>query len=152
MGERIKATVPVFVVLRQGNEVYLQRRSGTGYRDGWYEPIAGKVDFGESPQQAARREAREEAGVIVDETNLKLFHTYFNNDRPTHPWLGLMFRAEQWEGEPALLEPQKCDHAGWFPIDALPEKLLPYVRDGLAQLACNATIELDYYPPGSLLG
>ncbi len=150
MSERIKATVPVFVFLEREGKVYLQRRYNTGYLDGWYEPIAGKVDTGESPQQAARREAQEEAGVMVDEADLKLFHAYLNNDNLGHPWLGLMFRAARWEGEPTITEPQKCDHSGWFSMDTLPESVIPYVRDGLAQLACDATIEISYYPPGSM--
>jgi len=150
MAERIKAIVPVFLFLTRNNTVYLQRRHNTGYLDGGYEPIAGKIDGGESPQAAVCREAREEARVIVSDTDLDFFHAYLNNDNPHQPWLGLMFRTSNWEGEPTIGEPGKCDHAGWFPIDNPPERIIPYVRDALAQIASSVTIQLDYYPPGSI--
>ena len=116
MPERMKATVPVFVYLiNEQDRIYLQRRSNTGYLDGYYEPPASKVDDGEFPQVAACREAREEAGIEVSAADLELFHTYMNISNGK-PWLGLMFRTRKWQGTPAIQEPNKCDHAAFFSL------------------------------------
>lgn len=137
MGERIKPTIPVFLALTRDDEVYLQRRYNTGYMNGFYEFIAGKVDERESLLDAVAREAREEAGIVVRPENLTLFHTYLNNSYPDDPWLGLMFKTDTWEGEPGICEPEKCDDSGFFKEGQYPANVTPQVRDGLAQLALN---------------
>lgn len=144
MAERMRATIPVFLYLIDDQErVYLQRRYQTGYKDGCYEPPAGKVDEGEFPQFAACREALEEAGVIVDPKDVELFHTYTNlTDR--NPWVGLMFRTRKWQGEPSIQEPDKCDDAGFFSLEELPT-VSPQVRDGLGRLVTAASIEMSTY-------
>jgi hypothetical protein len=60
------------------------------------------------------------------------------------PWLGLMFRTRVWEGTPSIQEPDKCDHAGFFSLDHLPQ-LTPQVVDGIARLATAHSIEMITY-------
>lgn len=142
--EVIKPTVAAFTYLiRDNNAVYLQRRSGTGYMDGFYEPPCGKVEDRESPEEAAHREAHEEAGVSVSTTNLELFHVYLNY-ADGDPWLGLMFRTRSWEGQPTISEPEKCDDAGFFKLDELP-KTTPQVHDGLSRILLASSIEIATY-------
>lgn len=130
MSNPIEATVPVFVFLQnEQGEVYLQRRVNTGYMDGRYDTPAGKMEPGESPQQAVCREAKEEADVDIAPEAIELFHTYYNYTNKS-PWLGLMFRASRWSGQPKICEPDKCDDAGFFSLEALPETT-PQVRDAL---------------------
>lgn len=144
MSERARVTVPVFTfVTNETEQVYLQRRFQTGYMDGRYEPPAGKMDVGEFPLQTAVRESFEEAGIVISELDLELFHTYTNltnND----PWLGLFFRAQRWSGEPSIREPHKCDDAGFFDLDNLPE-LTPQVHDAIGRLAIAPAIEMSLY-------
>lgn len=144
MSERARVTVPVFTfITNDGEQVYLQRRFQTGYMDGLYEPPAGKMDEGEFPHQTAVRETFEEAGVVISETNLELFHTYVNltnND----PWLGLFFRTLHWSGEPSIREPGKCDDAGFFDLSDLP-LLTPQVHDAIGKLATAPAIEMSTY-------
>jgi 8-oxo-dGTP diphosphatase len=144
MVEPIAARVPVFLFIQnKSGDVYLQRRANTGYMDGRYDTPAGKIDPGESPQEAVCREAMEEAGLTVHPENLELFHAYYNATN-ARPWLGLMFRTEVWEGEPSICEPHKCDDAGFFALDALPE-VTPQVRDALGVLSSACSIKLEYY-------
>lgn len=144
MSERMQATIPVFVyLLDKERGVYLQRRYKTGYLDGYYEPPAGKVDEGEFPVDAACREAKEEAGVIVKPENLELFHSYMNLT-DGKPWLGLMYRTFVWQGEPKIQEAGKCDDAGFFMLDSLP-KLTPQVVDGIARISTSQSIQMSTY-------
>lgn len=144
MPERMKATIPVFTYLLDNEKgVYLQRRYQTGYLDGYYEPPAGKVDDGEFPLDAACREAHEEAGVTINPTDLELFHTYANLSNGVG-WIGFMFRTSTWQGVPIIQEPEKCDDAGFFPLDKLPQ-VTPQVRDGLAAIATASSIAMSHY-------
>jgi 8-oxo-dGTP pyrophosphatase MutT (NUDIX family) len=140
----MKATIPVFIyLLDDENRVYLQRRYQTGYLDGHYEPVAGKTDDGEYPPDAACREALEEAGVAINPADLELFHTYTNLSNNS-PWIGFMFRTHIWRGMPTIKEPEKCDDAGFFALDNLPQ-VTPQVRDGLARITTAPSIEMSQY-------
>lgn len=144
MPERMQATIPVFLYVLDGqNRVYLQRRSNTGYMDGFWEPPAGKTDDGEFPPDAACREGREEAGIYVDKHDLELFHTYANLT-DGKPWIGFKFRTRRWQGEPAIREPDKCDAAGFYALNELP-KVTPQVWGGLMRLMSAAAIEMSLY-------
>jgi hypothetical protein len=43
--------------------------------------------------------------------------------RPRRRWVSPAFLAREFEGEPALLEPEKHTGLGWFPLDGLPSPL-----------------------------
>ena len=59
---RIEVTA---AVLRRGNEVLIARRPSSGLLGGMWEFPGGKVEAGESDQQALAREIREELGVDI---------------------------------------------------------------------------------------
>lgn len=107
------------------------RRFNTGWKDGYYGLASGQMEAGESPTAAALREAREEAGIDVRPEDLNLIVTMHRKPagEGDAEYVDFFFTTENWTGEPRLLEPDKCDEAGWFSLDALPENLLEYVQD-----------------------
>jgi len=125
--------------------VYLQRRYQTGFLDGYYEPPAGGLHDKEFPQAAACREALEEAGVIVDPSDVELFHCFLNFNSKTNPFLGLFFRTRKWQRVPIITEPDLCGDAGFYSLDHLPEKLIPQARDALKNLLSAQAITLSNY-------
>jgi lipoyl(octanoyl) transferase len=61
---RTGSEVAVFVTRHDATEVLLLRRSPE--QGGYWHVVAGGIETGESPQEAARRELREETGLIAE--------------------------------------------------------------------------------------
>jgi 8-oxo-dGTP diphosphatase len=103
----MKTVVVAAAVVVEGRRVLLtQRKAGTHLAGAWEFP-GGKVEPGEDPREALRRELREELGVearvgeIVDVT----FHRYEEAQKAV---LLLFFQAERELGSP---EPRAIDVA-----------------------------------------
>ncbi|MFF4531611.1 NUDIX domain-containing protein [Streptomyces sp. NPDC001407] len=101
----------------------------------WHVP-AGHVER-ESVRACAVREAGEELGVAVAESDLELVHTVHLLDADgAVPRLGLFFRVHQWEGEPRVMEPDRCVQWQWWPLRDLPDPTVEYTvaaLEGIAQ-------------------
>ena len=124
---KIICTVHLFLI-REGN-ILLLRRFNTGYEDGNYSVIAGHLDGNEEVKSAMIREAREEAGIELSETNLQavsVMHRKSSEER-----IDFFLSATSWSGEITNREPDKCDLLAWFDIDNLPENVIPYVRKAI---------------------
>jgi len=136
---RFQLVPATYVLLRRENEVLLQLRQNTGYRDGhWAAAIAGHVEAGESVTSAAIREAAEEVGVEVPAsalTPLTVLHRTDGSEDPVEQRVDFFFESRFWVGEPRILEEAKCADLRWFPLDALPEPMPPHERFVLERLA-----------------
>lgn len=105
-------------------EVLLCLRSHTGFGDGYYGLIGGKIHSNESPIQALAREAYEEVGISIAPKDAALSHAiYFQGE--TQTCMSFVFTVKNWQGNPFNKEPDKHDHIEWFDINALPSTLLP---------------------------
>lgn len=123
----------------EGPEVLLQLRRGTGYMDGrWAHGAAGHVELGESAPAAAAREGFEELGVRVDPdamTHVATGHRTVAAHEPVEERIDLFFGTRSWSGEPAVQEPDKVADLRWWPLDALPDAVVPHEREALDELA-----------------
>lgn len=142
MPHRFRVVPAAYVILRRGvagEEILLQLRSGTGYRDGyWATAAAGHVEADESVFEAAVREAREEIGVEIracDLVPLCAMHRTHGNHRPVDERVDFFLECRRWSGEPRLAEPDKAAELGWFTLGALPELVVPHERFVFAHLA-----------------
>jgi 8-oxo-dGTP diphosphatase len=130
--DRLKPYIAVMLLLVKDDHVLLQRRFKTGYADGFYNPISGHVDAHEFALDALMREAKEEAGIILNPHSLRLAHIQqLISDNGGKDFMYLYFECTEWKGEPRVMEPEKHDDLSWFPIDSLPENLLPYMRHAI---------------------
>jgi ADP-ribose pyrophosphatase YjhB (NUDIX family) len=122
---RFTASVTIHLFFIKEEQILLLRRYNTGYEDGNYSVVAGHLDGGETIKQAAVREAKEEAGVSLTEENVELvgvMHRKAGDER-----IDFFAVVKEWEGEVQNLEPHKCDELRFFPLDDLPENIIPYI-------------------------
>lgn len=133
--DRNKAVPAVYLILRRGREVLLMRRQGSGYYDGWYSVPAGHVEAGELPMDCLIREAKEELGIDFDKSDIRCVHTMYRTKRDeTGDRADYFFTATKWQGEPSIRESSKCDDLRWFPIAALPGKMMHHVKEAVEHI------------------
>lgn len=120
------------LLLEDKGKLLLQRRFNTGYSDGKYGLVSGHVERGEELKAAMRREALEEAGIKIRETDMEVVNVL--HVIKEYEAIQVFLRVNRWQGKPTNMEPDKCDRLEWFPRDRLPSKMVPYVRYGLSQI------------------
>ena len=108
--------VGVTILVIRNGLVLLGLRKNSFSSGNWGLP-GGHVDFGESLERAAARELEEETGLKVQALS---FTNLVNRPFDDKHYLLVNFEASGVEGEPELLEPDKCEKWEWFPLSALP--------------------------------
>lgn len=127
---RFKLLVAVHLFLIHEKHILLLRRHNTGYADGQYSVVAGHLDGNEEVKTAMIREAREEAGIEITPAQLQVvgvMHRRANEER-----IDFFLVTTTWAGEILNKEPHKCDELAWYPLNALPQNTIPYIRTAIA--------------------
>jgi len=111
-------------IVNDRQEIFLSKRSqNTTNEKGCWEKPGGKVDFGETLQDAIRREIREEYGVDIELIHQLPAQNHLIPAEHQH-WVPTCFVAQIKDGQqPKIMEPHKCDAIGWFSLDKLPQPL-----------------------------
>jgi NAD+ diphosphatase len=102
----------VMVLISRGDELLLAR--GHRFKPGVFSALAGFVEAGETLEQCAVREVREEVGIEI--TNLRYFGS---QSWPFPDSLMVAFFAD-YAGGTIQPDPSEIEDAGWFSRDALP--------------------------------
>lgn len=138
--ERHTVLLAVYLVLRRpkDGQVLLLRRAYTGYMDGKLSMPSGHADGKESAEAAMVREAKEEVGVTVKPSDLRLVHTMHRMaEEGDHEYIDLFFESTSWQGEPTNMEPHKCSELLWADLRNLPADMVPVVRHALTHIAAG---------------
>ncbi|HEY6128443.1 MAG TPA: NUDIX domain-containing protein [Candidatus Acidoferrum sp.] len=98
---------------------------------GCWSIVGGKVDFLETLQACAIREAREEAGVDVELLQL-LCVTDHVLPREEQHWVAPAYLGRVVSGEVRNCEPEKTHDVHWFDLNSLPENLTMTARNAIA--------------------
>ncbi len=127
--EYFKFVAAAHLFLIKDGKILLLRRFNTGYEDGNYSVPAGHIDGGERAVKAMIRETIEETGITINEDQLRMVHVMHR--KSTEERIDFFFEATQWQGEPKIIETNKCDDLNWFTVNQLPPNMVPYVRAGI---------------------
>ena len=132
--------VGVGVVFVREGKVFLAKRQGSHGEDTWAS-AGGHLEWEESLEDCARREALEELGVTVGEMR---FLCISNIVAYGKHYVDVEFLGDIGSQEPRLAEPEAFSESGWFPLDDLPQPLFQAVWYALDSLRTRC-----YYYPGA---
>ncbi|MBU0490909.1 MAG: NUDIX domain-containing protein [Chloroflexi bacterium] len=128
MGKGLLENPPLFVVvalvlIRQGDDVLLVRQS---YDQRYWSLPGGMMEHGESVDQAAIREVKEETGLDVRLTRVVGIYS-----KPADDAIAITFEGKVVGGElhPAADDVSECCY---FPLDRLPEPIRDHLRQRIA--------------------
>lgn len=132
MAEKPGLASGVYLIMERGDKALFLLRKGTDYLCGMHMLPGGGVEPGEPPTIATIRETREEVAVGVAAANLAIAHVMFRGAHDsTGDRVDIFFRCTEWDDEPVVNEPHKCDGLNWLQLDNLPESVPPYVRSAI---------------------
>ncbi len=121
------------LILTKGGEVLLQRWSKLVWRGGFYGMPAGHIEGTETVFGAMQREVKEEIGIEVAEKDAVLVHV-MHRVSENRVYFDFFYKTEKWTGKLENKESEKCDELKWFPLDALPKNIIPYLKRVLKQI------------------
>jgi ADP-ribose pyrophosphatase YjhB (NUDIX family) len=93
----------------------------------------GKVDLFEPIATATAREIREELGIIIKPTDLLCVVDQIDRVEGQH-WIAPVFRIEQYDGTPTIMEPDALSGLRWFELDGLPPTLTQATLQAVAAM------------------
>ena len=129
----MKTVKVVAAIITKSGKLFATQRGYGDFKDGWEFP-GGKVEQGESPEQAIIREIKEELGADIKVTG---FLTTVEHDYPTFHLSMDCFWAELKEG--TSVELLEHEAAKWLSLDSLDEvdwlpadiKVVEAIKDSL---------------------
>ena len=111
----------------EASSFLLSRRLKEGHLAGWWEFPGGKVEAGEAPVDALRRELHEELGIHVDVGDVYAVGHHVYEDREV---ILMVYECELVAGEPRCIEVLEYR---WVSPEALCEMRLPPADDPVVE-------------------
>jgi 8-oxo-dGTP diphosphatase len=123
--------IGVFIVLvNQKNQVLLGKRKKS-YKSGFFGCPGGRLHLTESLEDCARRELMEETGLKAK----KLAYVGVVREiQEGYTFVHFVFRCDEYDGKPVMMEPNKCEGWEFYEVDRLPLEILPGHRAGIAMM------------------
>lgn len=113
--------VGVGIIVRRNNEILLLRRKNV-HGDGTWSTPGGHLDPGETPEECAVREVREETGVDVGDVRfLAITNDVFENEG--RHYVTVWMEATYLSGTETVAAEHEMSEVAWYPAASLPHTL-----------------------------
>ena len=130
-----KPQVGTATIITRNNKVLLMKRKGPHGQGTWSTP-GGHLDFGETLEGCAAREAKEEVGLDVFDVRFRtVTNDVFESEGKHYITVWMDARSS---GEPYVAAEDEAEEIGWYDWDALPSPLF---------LPLENLIKENSYPP-----
>jgi 8-oxo-dGTP diphosphatase len=128
--------VGVAIIITKNDQVLMMKRKGVHGIGTWSTP-GGHLDFGETPEQCAAREAKEEVGLdVVDIRFRAVTNDIF--DKTGKHYITIWMEGNSISNEPVIAAEDEVAEIGWFVWDSLPQPLF---------LSLENLLKENSYPP-----
>jgi 8-oxo-dGTP diphosphatase len=112
-------------MITKGEQVLLVRRKNVHGTGSWSTP-GGHLEFGESPEECAIREAKEETGLDIDGVRfVAITNDVFEESR--EHYITIWMKSNRFTGKPVVSSSHEMSELNWFPWSKLPKPIfLPF--------------------------
>ena len=129
--ETNRPKVGVGVIIRKEGRVLLGKRKNSHGSGTWSLP-GGHLEFGESWEDCAETEVAEETGLTVCNLGFGALTNDIFLAEGKH-YITIFMVSDYGNGEPQILEPEKCEGWSWFEWNRLPSPLFIPLQNLVAQ-------------------
>jgi 8-oxo-dGTP diphosphatase len=127
--------VGIGIIITKDDQVLLMKRKGPHGQGTWSTP-GGHLDFGETPEGCAAREAKEEVGLDVVDIRFRAVTNDIFETTGKH-YITIWMEGES-ISEPFIAADEEVAEIGWFAWDSLPQPLF---------LTLENLLKTNSYPP-----
>ena len=113
--------VCVIVLDKDKTQVLLGKRLNS-YKAGTLGLPGGRIELEEPLEECGKRELLEETSL--QGKNLQ-YVGVVRELQKGYNFIHFVFSCNEYEGLPQTVEPEKCEGWNWYPLDSLPENILP---------------------------
>jgi 8-oxo-dGTP diphosphatase len=128
--------VGVAIIITKNDQVLLMKRKGIHGKGTWSTP-GGHLEFGESPEQCAAREAKEEVGLDVVDIRFRAITNDMFDTTGKH-YITIWMEGNSISNDPVIAAEDEVAEIGWFAWESLPEPLF---------LSLENLLKENSYPP-----
>jgi 8-oxo-dGTP diphosphatase len=129
MNKERKIGIGCGVMILKDGKVLLGKRNDDSEKadselcgEGTWTMPGGKINFGESFEQAAIREAEEETGLKINKDKIKVI-SLTNDIAENAHFVTIGFLCDGFDGKPQVMEPDEIVRWDWFSLGNLPNPL-----------------------------
>lgn len=123
MTGQIATRIAVLALIKDDQVLLLQRSSDAPWMPNVWHVPGGRVEAGETVQEAAVREIREELGISVAVDDLTFQGVVAYDETNGEDVDTFQFSTHRWQGEPRLMEPHKHQAMQWISVADFPSNI-----------------------------
>jgi len=139
--KRHTANIACYMIVLIDGKILLMKRQNSGCDDGMYGLPSGHIEEGEDPLEGAVREAFEEIGITVTESEfLSVIHRTnktVNQRCSKSDYVDFFFVCKSYCGLIKIMEPDKCSEIIIADVYDLPKNIISQVKLAIENIDTN---------------